>query len=72
MPGKYETPRGQAATDAKRKYNANNYDRLYPMVHKGKKEIYLSAAKAAGMSLNEWIETTLDAAAGMSDQAKGE
>lgn len=33
------------------------------MVHKGKKEIYIAAAKAAGKSLNEWIETTLDAAA---------
>ena len=43
MAGKFETPRGQAATDAKRKY--------------------IAAAKAAGMSLNEWIEKTLDAAA---------
>ncbi len=63
MAGKYKTPRGQAATDAKKRYNAKNYDRLYPMVHKGKKEIYVAAAKAAGMSLNEWIETTLDRAA---------
>lgn len=63
MAGKYETPRGSAATDAKRKYNAKAYDRLYPMVHKGKKEIYIAAAEAAGTSLNEWIETTLDAAA---------
>jgi len=61
--GKFETPRGAAATEAKRKYNEKSYDRIYPMVHKGKKEIYLSAAKAAGMSLNEWIETTLDTAA---------
>lgn len=63
MAGKYETPRGQSATDAKRKYNEKNYDRIYPMVKKGKKEIYLAAAQAAGMSLNEWIERTLDAAA---------
>lgn len=63
MAGKYETPRGQAATNAKRKYNAENYDRLYPMVKKGKKAIYQATATAAGMSLNEWIETTLDAAA---------
>ena len=47
----------------KRKYNEKSYDRIYPMVHKGKKETYIAAAKAAGMSLNEWIEKTLDAAA---------
>ena len=63
MAGKYETPRGAAATEAKRKYTAKAYDRIYPMVHKGKKEKYLAAAKAAGMSLNEWIETALDRAA---------
>lgn len=63
MAGKFETPRGAAATEAKRKYNAKAYDRLYPMVHKGKKEVYLAAAEAAGTSLNEWIERTLDAAA---------
>ena len=50
-------------TRAKNKWNAANYDRLYPYVKKGKKEKYLAAAKAAGKSLNEWIETTLDAAA---------
>lgn len=63
MAGKYETPRGQAATNAKRKYNAENYDRIYPMVKEGKKAVYQAAATAAGMSLNEWIETALDAAA---------
>jgi len=67
MPGKYETPRGTAATEAKRRYNAKAYDRIYPMVHKGKKKIYLATAQAAGMSLNEWVEKTLDAAAGIGD-----
>ena len=38
-------------TRAKNKWNAENYDRLYPYVKKGKKEIYLAAAQAAGMSL---------------------
>ena len=33
------------------------------MVTQGKKAGYQAAATAAGMSLNEWIETTLDAAA---------
>ena len=49
-------------TRAKNKWNAENYDRLYPYVKKGKKEIYLAAAQAAGMSLNEWLEKTLAAA----------
>ncbi|RKJ38753.1 hypothetical protein D7X94_15060 [Acutalibacter sp. 1XD8-33] len=50
-------------TRAKNKWNAANYDRLYPYVKKGKKATYLAAAQATGKSLNEWIETTLDAAA---------
>lgn len=54
-------------TRAKNKWNAENYDRLYPYVKKGKKEIYLAAAQAAGMSLNEWLEKTLDAAAGIGE-----
>lgn len=54
-------------TRAKNKWNAENYDRLYPYVKKGKKEIYLAAAQAAGMSLNEWMEKTLDAAAGIGE-----
>lgn len=64
MAGKYQTPRGQSATDAKRKYNEQNYDRVYLVVRKGKKAVYQAAAKAAGMSLREWIETALDIAAG--------
>ena len=67
MPGKYPTPRGKAATNAKRKYNENAYDRLYPAVHKGKKERYIAAAEAAGMTLNQWVESALDAAAGIGD-----
>ena len=38
MASKYGNPRGQAATDAKRKYNSKNYDRIYPYVKKGKNE----------------------------------
>lgn len=56
-------------TRAKNKWNAANYDRLYPYVKKGKKATYLAAAQATGKSLNEWIETTLDAAA---QQTNGE
>lgn len=58
-------------TRAKNKWNAENYDRLYPYVKKGKKEIYLAAAQAAGMSLNEWLEKTLDAAAGIREERMG-
>jgi len=51
---------GTAATRAKNKYNAKAYDRLYPYVKKGKKAKYEECAKSLGMSLNEFIETTLD------------
>ena len=39
MASKYGNPRGKAATDAKRKYNSKNYDRIYPYVKKGKKSV---------------------------------
>ena len=44
MASKYGNPRGKAATDAKRKYNSKNYDRIYPHVKKGKKSVYQRAA----------------------------
>ena len=46
---------GTAATKAKNKYNAANYDRLYPYVKKGRKEVYEEAARKTGISLNEYI-----------------
>lgn len=49
-----------SATDYKRKFNSENYDRLYPSVKKGKKEVYLKAAQAAGCSLNEFMEKAMD------------
>ena len=56
MASKYGNPRGQAATDAKRKYNSKNYDRIYPYVKKGKKSVYQRAAKASGFdSINDMI-----------------
>ena len=51
---------GMSATDYKRKFNSENYDRLYPSVKKGKKEHYLKAAKEAGYSLNEFMEKAMD------------
>lgn len=55
---------GTAATKAKNKYNAKAYDRLYPYVKAGKKEIYDKAWRAGGYeSLNSFIESALDDAA---------
>ncbi|MGL6201614.1 MAG: antitoxin [Lachnospiraceae bacterium] len=51
---------GSAATRAKNKYNAKAYDRLYPYVKKGKKAEYEECAKLLGISLNEFIESSLD------------
>ena len=52
MASKYGNPRGKAATDAKRKYNSKNYDRIYPYVKKGKKSVY--------QSINDMIESLMD------------
>lgn len=52
--------KGSSATRAKNKYNAANYDRLYPVVPKGRKAVYEEAAKAAGMSLNEFVVEALE------------
>ncbi len=58
-----EKKTGTAATRAKNKYNAANYDRLSPFVKKGKKDRYKAAAEAAGYSLNEFMEKAMDAMA---------
>ncbi|MEK5416386.1 MULTISPECIES: transcriptional regulator [unclassified Paenibacillus] len=55
-----EDKKSAAATRAKNKYNAANYDRLYPYVPKGRKAVYEAAAKAADMSLNDFVITALD------------
>ena len=61
MASKYGNPRGQAATDAKRKYNSKNYDRIYPYVKKGNKSVYQRAAKTSGFdSINDMIESLMD------------
>lgn len=47
---------GKAATRAKNKYNAENYDRINLSVPKGKKDAYNKAAKEKGfLSLNKFI-----------------
>ncbi|MBP1992563.1 transcriptional regulator [Paenibacillus eucommiae] len=52
--------KGSAATRAKNKFNAANYDRLYPYVKKGRKAVYEEAAAAAGVSLNDYIITAIE------------
>jgi len=47
--------KGTAATRAKNKFNFANYDRLYPYVKKGRKEIYEAEAKKRNKSLNDFI-----------------
>lgn len=52
--------RGKSSTRAKNKYNAANYDRLYPVVPKGRKSVYEEAAKDAGMTLNEFMNEAFE------------
>ena len=51
---------GTAATRAKNKYAAANYDRVALVIKKGRKEYYKSAAAAAGYSMNEFIIKAMD------------
>ena len=64
-----EKKTGTAATKAKNKYNAANYDRLSPFVKKGKKESFWAAPEAAGYSLNEFMEKAMDT---LAEQILGE
>ena len=64
-----EKKTGTAATKAKNKYNAANYDRLSPFGRKGKKDRYRAAAEAAGYSLNEFMEKAMDT---LAEQILGE
>ncbi|MEA5041400.1 MAG: hypothetical protein VB053_02550 [Oscillibacter ruminantium] len=53
--------KGTSATRAKNKWNSENYDRLYPYVEIGKKEVYQKAVEAGGYdSLNDLIESATD------------
>ncbi|WP_242069664.1 transcriptional regulator [Paenibacillus dendritiformis] len=36
------------------------YDRLYPYVPKGRKAVYEAAAKASGLSLNDFITKAIE------------
>ncbi len=53
---KYPTPRGEAATKAKAKYNAKTYDQFLVTVPKGYKDAITEAAAALGYkSRNDFI-----------------
>lgn len=53
--------KGTPATRAKNKYNAANYDRMYPYVEKGKKAYYEEQAKKAGYeSFNQFIVDAIE------------
>lgn len=52
---KYPTPRGAAATAAKNKYKAKNYDRMELAVPKGMKQALRAAAQAGYTSFNSYI-----------------
>lgn len=49
---KYETPRGQAATNAKNKYRDKNYDRMELTLPKGMKAQITERVKAGAANSN--------------------
>ena len=53
---------GKAATKAKNKYNAENYERISLSVPKGKKEIIKAHAESKGESLNGFVNRVIDEA----------
>jgi 5'-3' exonuclease len=59
-----EKKKYKSNTRAKNKWNAENYDRLYPYVKIGKKALYQKAVEAGGFeSMNDLIESATDARA---------
>ena len=56
--------KGKAATRAKNKYNAANYDSLRIVVPKGKKEIIRKYATNKGKSVNGFVNEAIDKAMG--------
>lgn len=59
-----ERKKYKSNTRAKNKWNAENYDRLYPYVKIGKKAIYQKAVNASEFeSMNDFIESAADESA---------
>lgn len=51
---------GKAATKAKNKYNAENYERISLSVDKGKKDIIKAHAAGKGESVNGFINRAIN------------
>lgn len=51
---------GKAATKAKNKYNAENYERISLSVEKGQKDIIKAHAERKGESLNGFINRAIN------------
>ena len=54
-----------AQIKATNKYDKENYDRVNLFLKKGKKDIYKKMAEDAGLSLNAWINKTLEEKTGI-------
>ena len=50
----------EAQKRASRKYNENNYDRLYITIEKGKKELIKDKAQEVNMSINEYVVNLIE------------
>lgn len=59
MPGKYPTPRGQSATDAKRRYNQAHYAHIHLTVKPEEKANIQTTAKCVGQSVNAFINQAI-------------
>lgn len=55
-----ENKKGNAATQAKRRYNEKNYDQLNIRIPKGDKERYKKLAESRGQSLAEMIREAIE------------
>lgn len=60
--------KAKAATRAKNKYNATNYDNLRIVVPKGKKQAIEAHAKAKGQSVNGLVNALLRQDMGLSEK----
>jgi len=51
---------GKTSNESKRKYNSKAYDRISVIVHKGEREKIKSYAESLGLSLNAFINESID------------
>lgn len=69
MSGKYPTPRGKAATDAKNRYNKAHYANIHLAMKPEEKELIQAAAARVNKSVNQYIQDAI--AAQMERDANG-